>query len=90
MLSSAVATENFSDRLAGWFAGIGLPLPAGVIQVVSVAVITILLTYFTVLLGELLPKRLAMKKAEQLALGMSGLVYAISKLFTPAVWLFTV
>jgi hypothetical protein len=37
---------------------------------------------FTVLLGELIPKRLAMKKAEQIALGMSGLIYAVSKLFT--------
>ena len=56
----------------------------------SVAIITVLLTYFTVLLGELIPKRLAMKKAEQIALGMSGLIYVVSRIFTPAVWLFTV
>ncbi|MDO4284243.1 MAG: hemolysin family protein [Eubacteriales bacterium] len=90
LLSSAVATENFSDRLADFFTGIGLAIPASVIRVLSVAVITILLTYFTVLLGELIPKRLAMKKAEQIALGMSGLIYTVSKIFNPAVWLFTV
>lgn len=90
LLSSAVATENFSSRLTAWMVGIGIQIPAPVVSLLSVAIITILLTYFTVLLGELIPKRLAMKKAEQIALGMSGLIYTVSKVFTPAVWLFTV
>jgi len=90
LLSSAVATENFSDRLAAWLANIGIHMPTSVVNALSVAMITVLLTYFTVLLGELIPKRLAMKKAEQIALGMSGLIYGVSKIFTPAVWLFTV
>lgn len=90
LLSSAVATENFSDRLVQWFSSIGLNIPASIISILSVAIITILLTYFTVLLGELIPKRIAMKKAEQIALGMSGLIYVVSKIFTPAIWLFTV
>ncbi len=90
LLSSAVATENFSYRLVAWFAGFNINIPASIISILSVAIITILLTYFTVLLGELIPKRLAMKKAEQIALGMSGLIYTVSRIFTPAVWLFTV
>ena len=90
LLSSAVANENFSDRLEGWLISIGIRIPEAVVNIMSVAVITILLTYFTVLLGELIPKRIAMKKAESIALGMSGLIYAVSKIFTPAVWLFTV
>ena len=90
LLSSAVATESFSDRLVALFISIGLRIPASVVNVLSVAIITVLLTYFTVLLGELIPKRLAMKNAEQIALGMSGLIYRVSRIFTPAVWLFTV
>lgn len=90
LLSSAVATENFSDRLVAWFVRIGINIPVSIINILSVAIITILLTYFTVLLGELIPKRLAMKNAEKIALGMSGLIYAVSRIFTPAVWLFTV
>lgn len=90
LLSSAVATENFSDRLVDWLVSVGINIPASVINILSVAIITVLLTYFTVLLGELLPKRLAMKKAEQIALGMSGIIFTVSKIFTPAVWLFTV
>lgn len=90
LLSSAVATENFSDRLSDWFLQLGLAVPKTAVHILSMTVITILLTYFTVLLGELIPKRLAMKKAESIALGMSGLIYWVSKAFTPAVWLFTV
>lgn len=90
LLSSAVATENFSGRLTQWLQGLGLHMPQSVVSALSVTVITVLLTYFTVLLGELIPKRLAMQKAEQIALKMSGLIFALSRLFTPAVWLFTV
>lgn len=90
LLSSAVATENFSDRLALWFINMGVNIPPPVVSALSVVVITLLLTYFTVLLGELVPKRIALKKAEQIALGMSGLIYAVSRAFRPTVWLFTV
>lgn len=89
LLSSAVATENFSGRLVAGLAYLGLQIPKPVLNTISIAVITLVLTYFTVLLGELIPKRLAMKKAEQIALGMSGLIYTISKIFQPAVWVFT-
>ena len=90
LLSSAVATENFSGRLTAWLGSIGIGIPQPVVNILSVAFITILLTYFTVLLGELIPKRLAMQSAEKIALGMSGLIYALYRIFTPAVWLFTV
>lgn len=90
LLSSAVATENFSDRLVAGITRLGLNIPESIINILSVAIITVLLLYFTVLLGELIPKRLGMKKAEQIALGMSGLIYVVSKIFTPIVWMFTV
>lgn len=90
LLSSAVATENFSDRLVNWFISRGFGIPAPVVNMLSVVIITLLLTYFTVLLGELIPKRIALKQTEKIALGMSGLIYTISKAFRPAVWLFTV
>ncbi len=90
LLSSAVATENFSDRLVNWFTKAGVAVPPAAINILSVALITLLLTYFTVLLGELIPKRVAMKNAERIALGMSGLIYVVSRIFKPAVWLFTV
>lgn len=90
LLSSAVATENFSGRLVNWLLNLGISIPAAIVNIISVITITIVLTYFTVLLGELIPKRLAMKNTEKIALGMSGLIYNLSRIFNPAVWLFTV
>jgi putative hemolysin len=90
LLSSAVAAENFSDRLTNSLMKLGFDIPTAFFHAVSVALITIILTYFTVLLGELIPKRIAMKNAEKLALGMSGPIYALSKFFAPVVWFFTV
>lgn len=56
---------------------------------IVVLVITLILTYFSLVFGELVPKRIAMKKTEKLALGMSGLLYGVSVAFAPLVWLLT-
>ncbi len=88
-LGSAFAAENFSDGLVDWLIRIGTPLSPKVLDTVSVLFITIILSYFTLVFGELVPKQIAMRKAEKLALGMSGLVSAISKLFAPLVGLLT-
>ncbi|NLU47757.1 MAG: HlyC/CorC family transporter, partial [Syntrophomonadaceae bacterium] len=55
-----------------------------------VIVITLILSYFTLVFGELVPKRVAMRKAEELALFISGLIYYVSLLFGPIVWVLTV
>ena len=90
LLGSAFAADNFSDRLASALFDLGIPLSMSVLDTISLVIITLILTYFTVTLGELIPKRVGMKKAEQLALSMSRLVYFVSKIFAPLVWLLTV
>ncbi|MBQ7102900.1 MAG: HlyC/CorC family transporter, partial [Anaerotignum sp.] len=55
----------------------------------AVFVITLILAYFNLVFGELVPKRVGMKKAEGLALGMSGMLTMVSKFFAPLVWLLT-
>lgn len=89
-LGSAFAADNFSDMLSEWLVGLGVPIPHATLDTISVVLITIILSYFTLIFGELVPKRVAMKKAEALALGMSGLITFISKLFAPIVWLLTI
>lgn len=89
-LGSAFAAENFSDPIVKLLVGIGLPLPENTVHTIVVVLITIILSYFTLVFGELVPKRLAMRKAESLALGMSGLISTISKVFAPLVSLLTV
>ena len=88
-LGSAFAAENFSDPLVDWLVGLGAPLPAATLDAVAVVLITLILSYFTLIFGELVPKRVAMRKAEALALGISGLISAIARLFAPLVWLLT-
>lgn len=88
-LGSAFAADNFSAKLVGWFISVGVPLPASTLATISVILITLILSYFTLILGELVPKRIAMKKAEAIGLGLSGPIYVLSKAFTPVVWFLT-
>ncbi|MEG2929525.1 MAG: hemolysin family protein [Oscillospiraceae bacterium] len=88
-LGSAFAADNFSDKLVQWLLSFGVTVPVATLDTAAVIVITLILSYFTLVFGELVPKRIAMKNAEALALGMSGLITAISKLFAPLVWLLT-
>jgi len=88
-LSSAFAASNFSGRLANWFVSLGTKIPADTLSTASVVIITLILSYFTLVLGELLPKRIALKKADTLAFAISGIVLFFSRLLKPAVWLLT-
>lgn len=89
-LGSAFAADNFSDGLVDWLVGLGVKVPASTLDTIAIVLITIILSYFTLIFGELVPKRVAMRKAEALALGMSGLISGIAKLFAPIVWFLTV
>lgn len=89
-LGSAFAAENFSDGLTSWLLKLGVPVSAKVLDSIAVIVITIVLSYFTLIFGELVPKQIAMRKSESMALGLSGLLSAIAKIFAPLVQLLTV
>ena len=88
-LGSAFAADNFSDMLVSWLLGLGVPVAEKTLDTIAVILITLVLSYFTLVFGELVPKRVAMKKAESLALGMAAMISFISKLFAPIVWLLT-
>ncbi len=84
-LGSAFAAENFSGVLVDWLIGLGVPVSAKVLDSIAVVFITLVLSYFTLVFGELVPKQVAMRKAEALALGISGLISGIAKVFAPIV-----
>ncbi len=88
-LGSAFAADNFAEPLVAFVKnnGFDLGLPAATLRAIAVIVITLILSYVTLIFGELVPKRLAMKKAENIAMGISGLVSGVSVLFKPIVWL---
>ena len=88
-LSSAFASETFADRLAP-ILNTWLPyLSVDVWKVIAVVIITIILSYFTLVFGELVPKRLAMKNSEKIAYATIGVVSFISKVTRPFVKLLT-
>ena len=89
-LGSAFAADGFSEPLVGLAMKAGIPIPEKTLDTIAVIVITLILSYFTLIFGELVPKRIAMKKAEELSLAISGLISTISKLFKPIVSLLSI
>lgn len=66
-LASAFAAESFAGRFTNWLISMGVPGSPAVLEAVSVIIITLILSYFTLVLGELVPKRLALQKAEAIS-----------------------
>ncbi len=85
LLASAVAAEGFANQLTLWVKGWGWPLELSVIKFAAVILITIILSYFQLVLGELVPKRLAMQKPEQIARFAVKPIYILSKITAPFV-----
>jgi len=88
-LASAFAAGNISGRFANWLVSLGVKIPPNVLATVSLVLITIVLSYFSMVLSELLPKRIALKKADVLAFPLSGPILFFARVFAPAVWLLT-
>ena len=89
-LSSAFASDAFADQLAPvlntWMPFISL----GVWKSISIILITIILSFFTLVFGELVPKRLAMKNYEKISFATIGIIRAISIVTSPFVKFLTV
>ena len=87
-LGSAFAASNFAERLVGWLVedmGWKLTSP-DTLNTICVILITLILAYFTLVLGELTPKRVALQKPEQVARMVCGVITFFAKLTRPVVW----
>ena len=89
-LGSAFAADNFSEYIVDWLVNMGVGISPAILDTIAVIVITIILSYFTLVFGELVPKQVAMRKKDQLALSVAGLITVISKIFKPLVSLLTI
>ena len=87
-LSSAFAADAFADDLAPILQNL-IPLGLSVWRSISIVLITIVLSYFTLVFGELVPKRLGMRNAEKVAFGTIGIVRTIAMFTAPFVKLLT-
>ncbi len=88
-LSSAFASESFASVLAPKLNELMPVLSLSAWNGISIVVITIILSYFTLVFGELVPKRIAMKNSEKIAFFSIGIINVISVVTSPFVALLT-
>ncbi len=90
-LGSAFAADNFAESLTDALVrSFGVSdAYVNVIDTISVVIITLILSYFTLVLGELVPKRIAMKHKEKLASGVCGIISALTTILKPVIWFLT-
>ena len=84
-LSSAFASDTFADKLAPilntWLPSVSI----STWKSISIIIITIILSYFTLVFGELVPKRIAMKYYEKVSFASIGVIKTISVITAPFV-----
>ena len=88
-LSSAFASDAFASKLAPVLNNM-IPIGINIWQNISILIITIILSFFTIVFGELVPKRLAMKHYEKIAFATIGIIRTISIITAPFVKLLSV
>lgn len=89
-LSSAFASDAFADRLAPFLYQFIPSINLSTWRTISILLITIILSYFTLVFGELVPKRLAMKNYEKISFTSVGIIRSISIVTAPFVKFLTV
>ena len=87
-LGSAFAADSFGDLLATALAKNGANFE--LIKTISVIIVTLVLSYFTLVFGELVPKRVAMKNKEKVAKSYCGIVSVLTTILKPVIWFLTV
>ena len=85
VLTGAVGGAVFADPLAAEMGRVPALLPYA--HSASLAIVVILITFFSMLIGELVPKRLALHDTESVASRIAGFMSFVSSLFSPVVWL---
>ncbi len=91
-LGSAFAADNFAEGLSDMIVKtFNLNAQsAGIVNTVSVVIITLVLSFFTLVFGELVPKRIAMRNKEKLAGVVCGIISVLAAILKPVIWLLTV
>jgi len=84
-LSAALGAERLGEYVIPWLEDLGLSSSAA--RAVSLVGLTLVIAYFSLVFGELVPKRLALSRTEPIALLFAGLIDLIAKIFRPVIWL---
>ncbi|KAF0111366.1 MAG: hypothetical protein FD147_973 [Chloroflexi bacterium] len=85
ILTGALGGATLAARLTGWL--ISVPWLESYASGISIVIVVLLTTYFSLVLGELIPKRLAMNDPEKIAARVAGFMRFLSKSMSPVVHL---
>lgn len=86
-LGAAFAADSLSEPLTLWLLEIGVKLPEALLNNIAVILITLILTFVTIVFGELIPKRIAQQKSYEVAKACCGIIGVISVIFKPIILL---
>lgn len=86
LLSSAIAADTYADPAAEFIAKL-VPIDPDIVHGATVFVLTLLLSYVSLVLGELVPKRIAMHYPEKISYAIAGILSFCYKIFKPFVML---
>ena len=87
VLVGAVGGATLGDKLTPIIAGI--PVFAPYATSIALFIVVLLITYFSIVLGEIVPKRIGLQNPERLAASLAGPMLFISRIFRPLVWFLT-
>ena len=84
--ASATAAVTLAEPVASWFASLGVPWVRSVASGLSVFLVTLVISYLTLVFGELAPKRLGLQRAESVAKAVAGPITLLQKSTAPLIW----
>ncbi len=84
-LSAALGADQLGDYVIPWLESLGLA--TGWATTVSLVGVTLVIAYFSLVFGELVPKRVALFRAEEIAMTTAGIINVVANIFRPIIWL---
>ena len=84
-LSAALGADQLGDYVIPWLESLGLA--TGWATTISLLGVTLVIAYFSLVFGELVPKRVALFRAEEIAMTTAGFIDIVANIFRPIIWL---
>jgi putative hemolysin len=83
-LSAALGADRLGDHFIPWLESRGLSNDSA--STASLIGLTFIIAYFSLVFGELVPKRVALYRTEQIAMYSAGFIDIVAKIFRPVIW----
>ena len=84
-LSAALGADQLGDYVIPWLESLGISNAWS--TTISLLGVTLVMAYFSLVFGELVPKRVALFRAEEIAMATAGIINVVANIFRPLIWL---